>query len=105
MTGGWGGDVVGLSSIDGWDAADNETRTYFEFEPGRWYALRLQVTADRIRAWIDEEPVINLEVRGRSVGLRYGEIELSAPFGFASYGTTGALRKIEYRVLPPRKGE
>ncbi len=100
VTGGWGGDIVGLSSIDGWDASDNETRTYFEFEPGRWYALRLQVAADRIRAWIDEQPVINVEVRGRSVGLRYGEIKLSAPFGFASYGTTGALRKIEYRVLP-----
>ncbi len=26
VTGGWGGDIVGLSSIDGWDAADNETR-------------------------------------------------------------------------------
>ncbi len=105
VTGGWGGDIVGLSSIDGWDASDNETRTYFEFEPGRWYALRLQVTADRIRAWIDEQPVINVELRGRSVALRHGEIKLSAPFGFASYGTTGGLRKIEYRVLPPRKSD
>ena len=26
VTGGWGGDIVGLSSIDGWDASDNETR-------------------------------------------------------------------------------
>ena len=25
--------------------------------------------------------------------------KLSAPFGFASYGTTGAVRKIEYRLL------
>ena len=32
VTGGWGGDIVGLSSIDGWDASDNETRTYFNFE-------------------------------------------------------------------------
>jgi hypothetical protein len=99
VLGGWGGDIVGLSSIDGWDAADNETRTYFEFDPGRWYALRLQVTADRIRAWIDDKPVVNVEVRGRSVSLRHGEIKLSAPFGFASYATTGGLRKIEYRRL------
>src|ERR1022692_3300189 len=28
VTGGWGGDIVGLSSLDGWDASDNETRTY-----------------------------------------------------------------------------
>ncbi len=100
VTGGWGGDIVGLSSIDGWDAADNETRTYYEFEPRRWYALRLQVTADRIRAWIDEQPVINVDLRGRSVALRHGEIRLSAPFGFASYATTGGLRKAEYRLLP-----
>src|SRR5579872_44990 len=52
VTGGWGGDIVGLSSVDGWDASDNETRSYFTFESGRWYAMRLQVTADRIAAWI-----------------------------------------------------
>ena len=26
VMGGWGGDIVGLSSIDGWDASDNEMR-------------------------------------------------------------------------------
>jgi hypothetical protein len=102
VTGGWGGDIVGLSSLDGWDASDNETRTYFKFDPGRWYAMRLQVTDDRIRAWIDNRVIINVEIAGRSVGLRYGEIELSAPFGFASYKTDGGLRKIEYRMLPAR---
>jgi Domain of Unknown Function (DUF1080) len=99
VTGGWGGDIVGLSSLDGWDAADNETRTYFNFEQGRWYKLRLRVTDRRIQAWIDEQSIVNLEIEGRSVGLRYGEIKLSAPFGFASYATTGGLRKIEYRLL------
>ncbi len=99
VTGGWGGDIVGLSSLDGWDASDNETRSYFEFELGRWYALRLQVTADRIMAWIDDRQIINVEIGGRSVGLRYGEIRLSAPFGFASYATAGGLRKIEVRLL------
>src|SRR6266545_1773117 len=32
VTGGWGGDIVGLSSLDGWDASDNETRSYFNFD-------------------------------------------------------------------------
>jgi hypothetical protein len=99
VTGGWGGDIVGLSSIDGWDASDNETRTYFDFEKGRWYAFRLQVTADRIMGWIDDKPIVNVQIAGRKLGLRHGEIELSAPFGFASYGTTGALRKIDYRLM------
>jgi len=105
VTGGWGGDIVGLSSIDGWDASDNETRSYFNFENGRWYALRLRVTDDRIMAWIDDKPVIDVAIRGRSIGLRHGEIKLSAPFGFASYATAGALRKIEYRLLRPPAGD
>jgi hypothetical protein len=99
VTGGWGGDIVGISSIDGWDASDNETRSYFTFENNRWYAMRLQVTADRIRAWIDDQPVVNVVITGRTLSLRPGEIKLSAPFGFASYNTSSALRKIEYRLL------
>lgn len=99
VTGGWGGDIIGLSSIDSWDASDNETRSYFNFENNRWYSFRLQVTSERIMAWIDEEPVINVGIAGRAISLRPGDIKLSAPFGFASYGTTGSLRKIEYRVL------
>ena len=99
VTGGWGGDIVGLSSIDGWDASDNETRTYFDFEPGRWYALRLRVTEEKITAWIDDKPVFDVDIRGRRIDLRHGEIKLSAPLGFASYSTAGGLRKIEYRSL------
>ncbi len=99
VTGGWGGDIVGLSSIDGWDASDNETRAYFNFENGRWYRMRLQVTDGRISAWIDDQQIINVSIAGRTVGLRQGDIKLSMPFGFASYNTTGAVRKMEYRLL------
>jgi hypothetical protein len=95
VNGGWGGDIVGLSSIDGWDASDNETRTYFTFEPGKWYAFRVVVAKDRIQAWIDGKPMANIEIGGRKIGLRYGEINLTAPLGFASYNTSGAIRKIE----------
>ncbi|MDE3168138.1 MAG: DUF1080 domain-containing protein [Acidobacteriota bacterium] len=101
VTGGWGGDIVGISSIDGWDAGDNETRNYFTFENGRWYALRLRVTPERIAAWIDERQIVNVEIAGRTVSLRPGDIKLSTPLGFASYNTTGELRKIEYRLLQP----
>jgi hypothetical protein len=99
VTGGWGGDIVGISSIDGWDASDNETRTYFTFENNRWYGLRLRVTDERITAWIDDREIVNVPIGGRNVALRYGEIKLSAPLGFASYLTSGAVRKIEYRIL------
>ena len=104
VLGGWGGDIVGISSIDGWDASDNETRSYFNFEGGHWYGMRLQVTAGRIQAWIGEQQIVNVGIEGRTVGLRFGEIERSAPLGFASYATTGGLRKIEYRLLPAAAG-
>ena len=98
VTGGWGGDIVGLSSIDGWDASDNETRTYVNFESGRWYAFRLRVTPERITGWIDGKEIVRVDIGGRTIGLRYGDIKLSAPFGFASYNTKGAVRKIEVRA-------
>jgi hypothetical protein len=65
--------------------------------------MRLQVTPERIRAWIDEKQVVDVIITGRRIDLRYGEIKLSAPFGFASYLTTGGLRKIEYRALDGRR--
>lgn len=99
VLGGWGGDIVGISSIDGWDASDNETRTYFEFETGRWYAFRLRVTRDRIEAWIDGQRIVNVDIRGRELSLRRGDIKLSTPLGFASYNTAGAIRKIEFRAI------
>ncbi|HWQ54333.1 MAG TPA: DUF1080 domain-containing protein, partial [Bryobacteraceae bacterium] len=70
VTGGWGGDIVGLSSLDGWDASENQTRAYYNFEKGRWYALRLQVTPERISAWIDEKRVIDIGIEGKYVALR-----------------------------------
>ena len=99
VMGGWGGDIVGLSSIDGWDASDNETRNYVNFEEGRWYAMRLRVTSQRITAWIDEKQIVDVAISGRAIGLRPGDIKLNTPLGFASYNTAGELRKIEYRSV------
>jgi hypothetical protein len=101
VLGGWGGDIVGISSIDGWDASENETRSYFNFENGRWYSLRLQVSGGRIKTWIGDSQNADVDIRGRAISLRRGEIKLSAPLGFASYLTRGSVRKIEYRLLKP----
>ena len=60
INGGWGGEVVGLSSIDGADASMNETTSTRKFELGRWYSLRLRVTPTTISAWIDDELVIDV---------------------------------------------
>ena len=99
INGGWGGKVVGLSSIDGADASMNETTFDRIFELGRWYTLRLRVTPDAITAWIDDEPAIDFKIGKHWIALREGEIEHSVPFGIATYNTVGAVRKIEWRPV------
>jgi hypothetical protein len=100
IVGGWGGAVVGLSSIDGRDAARNETTKRMGFERGRWYAIRLRVAGGRIQAWIDEQPVVDLATTGRKISIR-SEVTASKPLGIASWCTTAALRNIEWRAVDP----
>ena len=97
IVGGWGGGVVGLSSIDGQDASENETTKFMTFEKNRWYHIRLRVTKPKIEAWIDNEKLVDQSIVDRRVSLRPGEIELSAPFGLATWQTTAALRDLRIR--------
>ena len=102
IVGGWGGGVVGLSSIDSEDAANNETTKYLKFDTGRWYHLRVRVTGTDIQAWIDNEQVVNLVTADRGISIRM-EVEPSRPLGIATYATTGALRNIQLKTLPAAK--
>jgi len=99
INGGWDGTVVGLSNVDGYDASENDTSTTRDFIKGRWYAFRLAVTENRIQAWIDGAMVIDVDLTRRQVGLRFDDIDLCKPLGFASYATVAGLRKIEYRRM------
>jgi hypothetical protein len=64
IVGGWGGGVVGLSSLNGSDASENETTKYQEFESDRWYTIRVRVTEERIEAWIDKRRMVDAETEG-----------------------------------------
>jgi hypothetical protein len=99
IVGGWGGGVVGLSSLDLRDAANNDTTRYREFQKGRWYAVRLRVTKNKIEAWIDEEKMVDSDITGKKISIR-PEVELSKPLGIASYSTRAALRNIRIRTIP-----
>jgi hypothetical protein len=98
IVGGWGGGVVGLSSIDGEDAAHNETAKYMQFTKGQWYHIRLRVTPTQIEAWIDKEKMVELTTTDRSLSIRI-EMESSKPLGMATWSTTGALSNIRMRTL------
>lgn len=98
IVGGWGGGVVGLSSLDGMDAANNDTTKYLNFENGRWVAIRVRVTGTNISAWIDGDRVVDADTKDRRISIR-PEVEASRPLGIASWSTTAALRNIRLRRL------
>jgi sugar phosphate isomerase/epimerase len=99
IVGGWGGGVVGISSLDSMDASENETTQAMKFDKNRWYRIKTRVTEHRLEAWIDNEQVINVDTEGKTIGMRPGEIEESQPFGIASFRTRAALRNIQLRLL------
>jgi 3-keto-disaccharide hydrolase len=98
IVGGWGGTVVGLSSIDGRDASENETGKLMTFDRGRWYSVRLRVCEPKIEAWIDEKKVIDLDAAHRKISIR-PEVELSRPFGIATWRTKAGIRAIKVRSI------
>ncbi len=98
VVGGWGGSLVGISSLDGSDAANNETAKSMEFKQAQWYQVRVQVRPNRIRAWIDDEKMVDVDVSERRVSIRF-EMEPCVPLGVATWSTTGAVRKVRLRPL------
>jgi hypothetical protein len=98
IVGGWGGGVVGLSSLDGEDAANNETTKVRAFETGKWYAVRVRVEPARIQAWIDDEKYVDVVTTDHRISIRI-EVEPSRPLGVASWSTTAALKNIRMRKL------
>lgn len=99
IVGGWGGMVVGISSVEYADASENETTSGMEFSDHRWYRIRVRVTDEKIEAWIDDKQMVDLEWKGRNINLRPGDIQNSLPLGIASYMTRAALRDIRLRRL------
>ena len=98
IVGGWGGTTVGLSSIDGMDASENETTSLKSFDTDRWYRICLIVREDSIKALIDDVVVVNFKRGAKKLSIR-PEVDLSRPFGIASWNTTAALRNIRVEKI------
>lgn len=98
VVGGWGGAVVGLSSIDGDDASENDTRRSKAFKKNQWYSIRLRVSQDVVTVWIDDKELIKRSLTGHELSLR-PEVNLCRPFGICAWETRAALRKLEIRSL------
>jgi len=101
IVGGWGGGLVGLSSIDGQDAARNDTTSFHEFKRGTWYAIRVRVTPERIECFIDDKQVVDQPLEGRRISIRE-EVRASVPLGIATFATTALVKNIRWRPVEPR---
>jgi hypothetical protein len=99
VVGGWGGGLVGISSVDGMDASENDTADYMVFENDKWYRISVRVTPEKIETWIDKSKLVDLETENRKIGMRFGEIEESAPLGIATWITSSALRDLRIRTI------
>lgn len=100
IVGGWGGGVVGISSVDDLDASENETVTYEGFDENVWYKIRVRVTEEKIEAWIDQDKKVDLILEDRKISLRPGDIELCVPLGLASFITRAKYRNLVWTNLP-----
>lgn len=100
ILGGWGGSVTGISSIDDQDASNNATGSYQRYEDNRWYSVRLRVTPENLSAWVDDKQVVDVDIKGRKIGLRPGPIESYAPLSLTTYNTMAAIKNVRWKALP-----
>jgi hypothetical protein len=98
ILGGWGGSIVGLSSINGIDASENTTSQSIDFEQQKWYDIRIRVTPEKIDGWLDGKHIIEQAVKGNEISVRI-EVEPSQPLGIASWRTKAGIRQIRLRRL------
>ena len=99
IVGGWAGSVCGISSINYYDASDNETTVKAYFDNNRWYHIRVRVTPGRIQCWIDDEQYVDLQTRGKKLTVRI-DVKKSRPLGIASWRTAAAIKNIRLTKLP-----
>jgi hypothetical protein len=98
ICGGWGGGLVGISSLDGMDASENETTGYKKFEPNKWYTIRVRVVGDKLQAWIDKDQMVDVDLKGKKVSTRF-EVDVTKPLGISNYRTKSAIRNFKWRPI------
>jgi hypothetical protein len=98
IPGGWAGGVTGISSINGFDASENETTKFRAYDDKTWYQFRIRVTDRKLRVWVDDKLQIDLDLQDKKMSTR-NEVDLSKPLGIATYNTKAAVRTIKLREL------
>jgi hypothetical protein len=100
VVGGWGGSLVGLSSIDYADASENSTTRNMAFKNDQWYRVRIRVSDAAVEAWIDGKPMVSQPRKDHKFSIRI-EVDECQPLGISTWATKGAVRNIRVRALKP----
>ena len=100
IIGGWGGSLCGISSLNGADAANNETTFIRSFESNKWYTIRFRISDDKLQAWIDNEVTVDAVTKGKEIDVR-ADIDASKPLGISTFATSSAVKDIRVRDLTP----
>ncbi|MDZ4405742.1 DUF1080 domain-containing protein [Prosthecobacter sp.] len=103
ICGGWGGSVTGISSIDGFDASDNNTSSYQRYKDDEWYAIKLRVTPDNLSAWLGEKQIIDEDIKDKKISVRPGPMESYLPLSLTTFNTTSAIRNIKLTPITEKK--
>ena len=98
VLGGWGGGVLGISSIDGRDASENPTTQFKMFDNGTWYRIRIRVDPKKIVCWVNDKIWVEQERAGHEFDIRY-EMEPALPLGIANYHCISKIRNIQRRTI------
>ena len=93
ILGGWGGNLVGLSCIDGDDAANNGTKQFHQFERERWYNVGIFVDENGIEVQLDGKVIID-QPRGEYKFSVRNETLPSRPLGCCNYQTSSVIRNM-----------
>ncbi|WDQ16668.1 family 16 glycoside hydrolase [Rhodopirellula sp. P2] len=98
VLGGWGGGVVGISSIDGNDASSNETTGYKDFKNEQWYDIRIRVDKENVTTWIDNSEWSSVNRSEHTFDIRI-EMDPCLPLGIANFQCESEIRGLQIRHL------
>lgn len=95
VTGGWGGAVTGISSINSMDASENDTTIYLKYNKDQWYTFRLRVTPENISVWMNpKEYPVKLGATVAMVVKAYQDDALRGGHDLNATAAEKALRKL-----------
>lgn len=96
--GGWGGGLVGLSSVDGSDASENNTSSHIDFKNDQWYKFRVLVDDEFVRGFVDKKEVFAQERKGHEFSTRI-EVYANQPLGFCVFASRVEMKNLRWRPI------